>query len=147
MKKIYLLEVVTLVAAIGFSGFAAGAGPSSSQWAAGVIPESRTVVVLKALIVSSAVLLFLVPLGTPPGIFTGLLGSLLGFVLAQRVAARIRLLGGLALGLITIGLGQLISRWLVEVPLGLDPSVTLFLADAIALGLAMLGGVFCVRVV
>ncbi len=109
------------------------------------VVESRSVTVLKALIVVAAVWLFLAPLATPPGLATGLLGSLAGFVLANRVAARIRLASGLLVGAATVCVGQLFVSWLLDVPLGLNPSATLFLADALSLGLAALGGVFVLR--
>jgi hypothetical protein len=106
------------------------------------------VVGLKALILTFAALLFVGPLATPPGLVVALAGTFAGAMLAHRYArSRLRLVGGVTLGLLTAVTGSLIDRLLTGGASFLDPTFTLQLADMCSFGLGALGVAFAVRFV
>lgn len=101
---------------------------------------------LKAFILAFGAYLFLAPITTPPGLVFGLLGTVVGAVVAWRVVdTRLRLLGGVTLGVLTALVGNVLDHWLVSSASWLDPSFALDVADMLSFGLGALGLAFAVR--
>ncbi|HKA91102.1 MAG TPA: transglutaminase-like domain-containing protein [Haliangiales bacterium] len=88
-------------------------------------------------------LLFLLPIATPPGIAAGIAGTLLGYLLARVGAARgLRLPAGLLLGALAIAFGYLGGQWILDHAPGGGTGVAIQAADATFYGLGCLGGFF-----
>jgi hypothetical protein len=110
-----------------------------------VRPDSLPLTLAKATIVAAAVLLFLAPLATPPGLIAGVAGTVAGYLAARWAAPRLRLAAGLSAAALVLGAGQLAGRWLLDVAPGGGTVSTLWLADALFFGLASLGAFFALR--
>jgi hypothetical protein len=108
-------------------------------------PDGAGVTALKVLVLAGAVLLWLWPLATPPGLVAGVAGTVAGLLLARRLeATRVRLPAMVAVGLATAAAGHLLAHAVLALGLG-GPTFALMLADVAALGLSALGGFFAVR--
>src|SRR5262249_46085568 len=94
-----------------------GARRSRATWSPAPARANETItsgplLALRAAIAAAAVLLFLLPIATPPGIAAGIAGTLLGYLLARVGAARgLRLPAGLLLGALAIAFGYLCGQW------------------------------------
>jgi protein-glutamine gamma-glutamyltransferase len=112
-----------------------------------VRPEETTPLVLvKASISAAAVLLFLAPLATPPGLVAGVVGTLAGYLLAHLAVRRgLRVSAGVVLGALAAGAGHVLGQWiLARSPAG-GATASLRLADAVFFGLLGLGLFFALR--
>ena len=108
--------------------------------------DSGTVTLLKALLLSAAVVLALWSLATPPGLLTAIAGTLFGTLLAHRLdGARLRIINWVVLGLgLAVG-GQLSARVLSSFASFLPPWLTLMVADALVLGFTCFGFFLALR--
>jgi transglutaminase-like putative cysteine protease len=109
------------------------------------VTEGLGLTLCKSIIVAAAVVLYLLPLATPPGLIFGAAGTVAGYLLARAAAPRVRLAAGLFIAALLVGTGQLIGRWLLNSAPGGGTVSTLYLADAIFFGLASVGVFFAVR--
>lgn len=100
----------------------------------------QVVTLLKALLLSGAVVLWLWSLATPPGLLAAIAGTLAATFLAHRLeASRPRLLNWIILGFGLAVAGQLASRLLSSFASFLPPWFTLMTADAFVLGFTCFG--------
>ncbi len=120
--------------------------PATALPTAMIDREGNFLVGVKAVIAAFGVLLFLMPLGTPPGILAGLVGTMSGYLLA-RVATRrgLRLGAGLAIALVTIAAGYFFGQWIMDGGLGGSPYRSIDLSDAVFFGVGGLGVFFGLR--
>ena len=109
--------------------------------------DSGTVTVLKALLLSGAVVLALWSIATPPGLLFAIAGTLCATLLAHRLEdARLRIISWVALGLSLALGGQLVAYTLSAFASFLPPWFTLMTADAIGLGFTCFGFFLALRV-
>ena len=108
--------------------------------------DSGTVTLLKALLLSAAVVLALWSLATPPGLLAAIAGTLFGTLMAHRLeGARLRIINWVVLGIgLSIG-GQLSARVLSSFASFLPPWFTLMTADALVLGFTCFGFFLALR--
>lgn len=101
---------------------------------------------LKALLLSGAVVLSLWSLATPPGLFAAVAGTLFATLLAHRLeTARLRIVSWVVLGAgLALG-GQLLARVLSSFASFLPPWFTLMTADALVLGFTCFGFFLALR--
>jgi hypothetical protein len=98
------------------------------------------VVLLKAGLLCSAVVLYLWSLATPPGLVAAVAGTLGAFVLAHRLdGAKLRLGSWVVLGLVLVTSGQFFAKGLTSFASFLPASLTMMTADAVVLGLSAFG--------
>jgi protein-glutamine gamma-glutamyltransferase len=101
------------------------------------VTDTRTVTFLKGLLLAGAVILYLWPLATPPGIAAAAVATLAATLLARRLdgvalkGPRWALVGFALMG-IGVTAGQSMKAW---VPQFIPPALTLQLADAVSAGL------------
>lgn len=108
--------------------------------------ESGFITLLKALLLSAAVVLSLWSLATPPGLFAAVVGTLLATFLAHRLEhARLRIVSWVVLGLGLAMGGQLTARVLTSFVWFLPPWFTLMTADALVLGFTCFGFFLALR--
>ena len=108
--------------------------------------DSGTVTLLKALLLSAAVVLILWSLATPPGLLAAVAGTLFATLLAHRLEdARLRMVNWVVLGLGLVLAGQLASRFLSAFASFLPPWFTLMTADALVLGSTAFGFFLALR--
>ena len=109
--------------------------------------DSRLISVLKALLLSGAVVLYFWSMATPPGLVAAVLGVFAASFVAWKVAERpVRIAGWVALGLVVAVAGQLLSALLTAFASRLPPAFTLMSADALTLGLTCFGVFLALRV-
>lgn len=102
--------------------------------------DSRLISILKALLLSGAVVLYFWTLATPPGLIAAALGVLISSYLAWRLTDQpIRIVGWVVLGVLIAISGQVISALLSAFSSRLPPAFTLMSADAVTLGLTTFG--------
>lgn len=102
--------------------------------------DSRAIVLLKAALLSGAVVLYLWSLATPPGLTAAVLGTLAAFLLAHRLEdAKLRIGSWLLVGVGCAVVGQVFSGLLSSFASFLPPWLTLMSADALVLGLTAFG--------
>jgi hypothetical protein len=98
---------------------------------------------LRAAIAAGAVLLFLLPLATPPGIAAGVAGTLAGYLFARLAGKRgVRLPAGLLVALLAIAVGYFGGQWILDHAPGGSASPAIWAADSLFYGLGCLGGFF-----
>lgn len=108
--------------------------------------DSRTIVLLKAGLLSGAVVLYLWSLATPLGLVAAVAGTVGGTLVARRLELeRLRLLSWVAVGAGLALVGQLLSWGLTSLASFLPPGFTLTIADALVLGLTTLGAFLALR--
>ena len=108
--------------------------------------DSGTVTVLKALLLSGAVVLALWSIATPPGLIAAVVGTLVATLLAHRLeGARLRIVSWVALGLSLALGGQLVAYALSSFASFLPPWFTMMTADAIVLGFTCFGFFLALR--
>lgn len=109
--------------------------------------DSRLITVLKALLLSGAVLLYFWSMATPPGLVAAVLGVWAASFVAWKVAEReVRVVGWVALGLVLALAGQVTSGLLSGFASRLPPVFTMMSADALTLGLTCFGAFLALRV-
>jgi protein-glutamine gamma-glutamyltransferase len=108
--------------------------------------QGQFVTLLKALLLSGAVVLALWSLATPPGLLAAIAGTLLATFLAYRLEhARLRIGNWIILGVgLAVG-GQLVARLLSSFASFLPPWFTLMTADALVLGFTCFGFFLALR--
>ena len=101
---------------------------------------------VQAAIMSAAVWLFLQPLATAPGLIVALVATFGAYTAAYYAGrAGLRLVAGLAIGLVSIGIAYLGSGFVLARELE-DPTTTIVIGDVVYLGLGAAGLLFFVRV-
>ena len=102
--------------------------------------------VLKALLLSAAVVLTLWSIATPPGLLAAVAGTLFATLLAHRLEdAKLRMFSWVVVGLGLAIAGQLGARFLLAFASFLPPWFTLMTADALVLGSTAFGFFLALR--
>lgn len=108
--------------------------------------DSGTVTVLKALLLSGAVVLAFWSIATPPGLLAAVAGTLAATLFAHRLEdARLRIVSWIALGLSLALGGELIAWFISSFASFLPPWFTMMTADAVVLGFGCFGFFLALR--
>ena len=123
---------------------AAGAATESSS--SSLPRDSDRVTVIKALLLSGAVVMLLWSIATPPGILAAIVGTLGATLLAHRLeGARLRMFNWVVVGFVIALAGQLVARLLSSFASFLPPWFTMMTADAFVLGSVAFGAFLALR--
>src|SRR5262249_31966253 len=107
--------------------------------------DGLPMVLAKAALASGGVVLFLLPLATPPGIVAGVVGTFAGYLLARAAAARgLRLPAGILIAALIIGAGDLAGRVILDRGTA-STQGTIWLADVAFFGLVATGAFLAIR--